>query len=50
MELLKHVAKYHIKERDKKIKLQGEERAHNEAEKEDVRKDKPFVFPESMLV
>ena len=50
MELLEHVAKDpRSKEPDEEIKLQGEERAPDEVVKEDVKKDKPFVFLESML-
>ena len=40
MELLKHVAKHHSQGKDQEMKLQGEENTENEAEKEDVQKDK----------
>ena len=40
MELLKHVAKNHSQEPDQKMKLQGEDKTVNEAEKEDVKNNK----------
>ena len=40
MELLKHVAKHHTQEQDQELKSQGEGKTLNEAEKEDVKKDK----------
>ena len=49
MELLKHVEKDHNKETDEEVKVQGEEKGQNVAETEDVKKDKPFLFLESML-
>ena len=49
MELLKHVAKDHNKETDEEVKVQGEEKCQNVAETEDVKKDTPFLFSESML-
>ena len=49
MELLKHVAKYHNKETDDEVKVQGEEKGQNVAETKDVKKNQPFLFLESML-
>ena len=50
MELLKHIAKEHFKDSERKIKETVQsENVLNEEKTEDVEKDKPFVFSESML-
>ena len=49
MVLLKHVTEHHDNEPDEDINLHGEEMAKNDAEREDFKKDKPFVLWQSML-
>ena len=49
MVLLKHVTEHHDNEPDEDINLHGEEMAKNDAEIEDFKKYKPFVFFEFML-